>query len=281
MISPTLLIEIKNLSHVFQGPEHQEIKALASVNLAIRPGEFVVILGANGSGKSTLAKHLNALLLPSEGTVLIDGLDTIDVQALWSIRQRVGMVFQNPDNQIVATIVEDDVAFGPENLGLPPAVIRERVEEALAMVGMTDYHLHAPHLLSGGQKQRVAIAGIVAMRPKVVVLDEATAMLDPQGRREVMTAIETLRSEGMTVILITHHMNEAVMADRIVLLESGRVIAEGTPQQVFQAREQMQALGLDIPQVTQLASLLKKDGWIESDDVLTVEEMVKKLCPSF
>lgn len=281
MISPTLLIEIKNLSHVFQGPEHQEIKALASVNLAIRPGEFVVILGANGSGKSTLAKHLNALLLPSEGTVLIDGLDTIDDQALWSIRQRVGMVFQNPDNQIVATIVEDDVAFGPENLGLPPAVIRERVEEALAMVGMTDYHLHAPHLLSGGQKQRVAIAGIVAMRPKVVVLDEATAMLDPQGRREVMTAIETLRSEGMTVILITHHMNEAVMADRIVLLESGRVIAEGTPQQVFQAREQMQALGLDIPQVTQLASLLKKDGWIESDDVLTVEEMVKKLCPSF
>lgn len=281
MISPTLLIEIKNLSHVFQGPEHQEIKALASVNLAIRPGEFVVILGANGSGKSTLAKHLNALLLPSEGTVLIDGLDTIDDQALWSIRQRVGMVFQNPDNQIVATIVEDDVAFGPENLGLPPAVIRERVAEALAMVGMTDYHLHAPHLLSGGQKQRVAIAGIVAMRPKVVVLDEATAMLDPQGRREVMTAIETLRTEGMTVILITHHMNEAVMADRIVLLESGRVIAEGTPQQVFQAREQMQALGLDIPQVTQLASLLKKDGWIESDDVLTVEEMVKKLCPSF
>lgn len=281
MISPTLLIEIKNLSHVFQGPEHQEIKALASVNLAIRPGEFVVILGANGSGKSTLAKHLNALLLPSEGTVLIDGLDTIDDQALWSIRQRVGMVFQNPDNQIVATIVEDDVAFGPENLGLPPAVIRERVEEALAMVGMSDYHLHAPHLLSGGQKQRVAIAGIVAMRPKVVVLDEATAMLDPQGRREVMTAIETLRAEGMTVILITHHMNEAVLADRIVLLEAGRVIAVGTPQQVFQAREQMQALGLDIPQVTQLASLLKKEGWIDSDDVLSVEAMVKKLCPSF
>jgi len=281
MTSPTLLIEIKNLSHVFQGPEHQEIKALASVNLAIRPGEFVVILGANGSGKSTLAKHLNALLLPSEGTVLIDGLDTIDDQALWSIRQRVGMVFQNPDNQIVATIVEDDVAFGPENLGLPPAVIRERVAEALAMVGMTEYHLHAPHLLSGGQKQRVAIAGIVAMRPKVVVLDEATAMLDPQGRREVMAAIESLRSEGMTVILITHHMSEAVKADRIVLLESGRVIAEGTPHQVFQAREQMQALGLDIPQVTQLASLLKADGWIESDDVLTVEEMVKRLCPSF
>jgi len=281
MTSPTLLIEIKNLSHVFQGPEHQEIKALASVNLAIRSGEFVVILGANGSGKSTLAKHLNALLLPSEGTVLIDGLDTIDDQALWSIRQRVGMVFQNPDNQIVATIVEDDVAFGPENLGLPPAVIRERVAEALAMVGMTEYHLHAPHLLSGGQKQRVAIAGIVAMRPKVVVLDEATAMLDPQGRREVMAAIESLRSEGMTVILITHHMSEAVKADRIVLLESGRVIAEGTPHQVFQAREQMQALGLDIPQVTQLASLLKADGWIESDDVLTVEEMVKRLCPSF
>jgi energy-coupling factor transport system ATP-binding protein len=280
MTSPTLLIEIKTLSHTFQGPEHQEIKALASVNLAIRQGEFVVILGANGSGKSTLAKHLNALLLPSEGTVLIDGLDTVDDQALWSIRQRVGMVFQNPDNQIVATIVEDDVAFGPENLGLPPAVIRERVEEALAIIGMSEYRHHAPHLLSGGQKQRVAIAGIVAMRPKVVVLDEATAMLDPQGRKEVMTAIETLRSEGMTVILITHHMSEAVMADRIILLGAGRVIAEGTPKEVFQEREQMQALGLDIPQITQLATMLKEDGWLELDDILSVEEMVKRLCPS-
>ena len=280
MTSPTLLIEIKTLSHTFQGPEHQEIKALASVNLAIRQGEFVVILGANGSGKSTLAKHLNALLLPSEGTVLIDGLDTVDDQALWSIRQRVGMVFQNPDNQIVATIVEDDVAFGPENLGLPPAVIRERVEEALAIIGMSEYRHHAPHLLSGGQKQRVAIAGIVAMRPKVVVLDEATAMLDPQGRKEVMTAIETLRSEGMTVILITHHMSEAVMADRIILLGAGRVIAEGTPKEVFQEREQMQSLGLDIPQITQLATMLKEDGWIEQDDILSVEEMVKRLCPS-
>ena len=280
MTSPTLLIEIKTLSHTFQGPEHQEIKALASVNLAIRQGEFVVILGANGSGKSTLAKHLNALLLPSEGTVLIDGLDTVDDQALWSIRQRVGMVFQNPDNQIVATIVEDDVAFGPENLGLPPTVIRERVEEALAIIGMSEYRHHAPHLLSGGQKQRVAIAGIVAMRPKVVVLDEATAMLDPQGRKEVMTAIETLRSEGMTVILITHHMSEAVMADRIILLGAGRVIAEGTPKEVFQEREQMQALGLDIPQITQLATMLKEDGWLELDDILSVEEMVKCLCPS-
>ena len=280
MTSPTLLIEIKTLSHTFQGPEHQEIKALASVNLAIRQGEFVVILGANGSGKSTLAKHLNALLLPSEGTVLIDGLDTVDDQALWSIRQRVGMVFQNPDNQIVATIVEDDVAFGPENLGLPPAVIRERVEEALAIIGMSEYRHHAPHLLSGGQKQRVAIAGIVAMRPKVVVLDEATAMLDPQGRKEVMTAIETLRSEGMTVILITHHMSEAVMADRIILLGAGRVIAEGTPKEVFQEREQMQALGLDIPQITQLATMLTEDGWLELDDILSVEEMVKRLCPS-
>jgi energy-coupling factor transport system ATP-binding protein len=280
MTSPTLLIEIKTLSHTFQGPEHQEIKALASVNLAIRQGEFVVILGANGSGKSTLAKHLNALLLPSEGTVMIDGLDTVDDQALWSIRQRVGMVFQNPDNQIVATIVEDDVAFGPENLGLPPAVIRERVEEALAIIGMSEYRHHAPHLLSGGQKQRVAIAGIVAMRPKVVVLDEATAMLDPQGRKEVMTAIETLRSEGMTVILITHHMSEAVMADRIILLGAGRVIAEGTPKEVFQEREQMQSLGLDIPQITQLATMLKEDGWIEQDDILSVEEMVKRLCPS-
>lgn len=280
MTSPTLLIEMKALSHTFQGPEHQEIKALASVNLAIRQGEFVVILGANGSGKSTLAKHLNALLLPSEGTVMIDGLDTVDDQALWSIRQRVGMVFQNPDNQIVATIVEDDVAFGPENLGLPPAVIRERVEEALAIIGMSEYRHHAPHLLSGGQKQRVAIAGIVAMRPKVVVLDEATAMLDPQGRKEVMTAIETLRSEGMTVILITHHMSEAVMADRIILLGAGRVIAEGTPKEVFQEREQMQSLGLDIPQITQLATMLKEDGWIEQDDILSVEEMVKRLCPS-
>ncbi len=280
MISPTLLIDIRNLSHVYQGPDSQEIKALTSVDMDIRPGEFVVILGANGSGKSTLAKHLNALLLPSEGTVLIDGLDTVDDQALWSIRQRVGMVFQNPDNQIVATIVEDDVAFGPENLGLPPAIIRERVEEALAMVGMSEFRAHAPHLLSGGQKQRVAIAGIVAMRPRVVVLDEATAMLDPQGRHEVMAAIQTLRSEGMAVILITHHMSEAVLADRIYLLSSGRVIAKGSPKEVFREREMMQSLGLDIPQIKQLAALLKSKGLIDTDDVLNVEEMVKQLCPS-
>lgn len=280
MISPTLLIDIRNLSHVYQGPDSQEIKALTSVDMDIRPGEFVVILGANGSGKSTLAKHLNALLLPSEGTVLIDGLDTVDDQALWSIRQRVGMVFQNPDNQIVATIVEDDVAFGPENLGLPPAIIRERVEEALAMVGMSEFRAHAPHLLSGGQKQRVAIAGIVAMRPRVVVLDEATAMLDPQGRHEVMAAIQTLRSEGMAVILITHHMSEAVLADRIYLLSSGRVIAKGLPKEVFREREMMQSLGLDIPQIKQLAALLKSKGLIDTDDVLNVEEMVKQLCPS-
>lgn len=280
MISPTLLIDIRNLSHVYQGPDSQEIKALTSVDMDIRPGEFVVILGANGSGKSTLAKHLNALLLPSEGTVLIDGLDTVDDQALWSIRQRVGMVFQNPDNQIVATIVEDDVAFGPENLGLPPAIIRERVEEALAMVGMSEFRAHAPHLLSGGQKQRVAIAGIVAMRPRVVVLDEATAMLDPQGRHEVMAAIQTLRSEGMAVILITHHMSEAVLADRIYLLSSGRVIAKGSPKEVFREREMMQSLGLDIPQIKQLAALLKSKGLINTDDVLNVEEMVKQLCPS-
>ena len=280
MISPTLLIDIRNLSHVYQGPDSQEIKALTSVDMDIRPGEFVVILGANGSGKSTLAKHLNALLLPSEGTVLIDGLDTVDDQALWSIRQRVGMVFQNPDNQIVATIVEDDVAFGPENLGLPPAIIRERVEEALAMVGMSEFRAHAPHLLSGGQKQRVAIAGIVAMRPRVVVLDEATAMLDPQGRHEVMAAIQTKRSEGMAVILITHHMSEAVLADRIYLLSSGRVIAKGSPKEVFREREMMQSLGLDIPQIKQLAALLKSKGLIDTDDVLNVEEMVKQLCPS-
>ncbi len=280
MISPTLLIDIRNLSHVYQGPDSQEIKALTSVDMDIRLGEFVVILGSNGSGKSTLAKHLNALLLPSEGTVLIDGLDTVDDQALWSIRQRVGMVFQNPDNQIVATIVEDDVAFGPENLGLPPAIIRERVEEALAMVGMSEFRAHAPHLLSGGQKQRVAIAGIVAMRPRVVVLDEATAMLDPQGRHEVMAAIQTLRSEGMAVILITHHMSEAVLADRIYLLSSGRVIAKGSPKEVFREREMMQSLGLDIPQIKQLAALLKSKGLIDTDDVLNVEEMVKQLCPS-
>lgn len=280
MTGQTLLIETRNLSHTFQGPDNQEIKALDSVNMAIYSGEFVVILGANGSGKSTLAKHLNALLLPTEGTVLVDGLDTASEEALWTIRQNVGMVFQNPDNQIVATIVEDDVAFGPENLGLPPALIRERVEEALAMVGMSEFKQHAPHLLSGGQKQRVAIAGIVAMRPKLVVLDEATAMLDPQGRREVIAAIQRLRAEGMTVILITHHMNEAVLADRIILLDKGRIVDEGTPHDIFQKRDQMKALGLDIPQIAQLAAMLKADHLIEHDDLLSVEEMVKQLCPS-
>ncbi|NLN83322.1 MAG: energy-coupling factor transporter ATPase [Firmicutes bacterium] len=279
MTNPALLIEIKDLSHVFQGQEHQEIKALSAVNLTVKAGEFLVILGANGSGKSTLAKHLNALLLPTEGNVIIDGLNTDDEKVLWDIRQRVGMVFQNPDNQIVATIVEDDVAFGPENLGLPPAIIKERVEEALFMVDMLEYRQHAPHLLSGGQKQRVAIAGIVAMRPKIIVLDEATAMLDPKGRQEVMSVIDKLKQEGMTVILITHHMSEATLADRVVLLDQGKIKAQGTPREVFAQREMMRDLGLDIPPMSQLAEMLKEAGIIESDDVLDVEDLVKLLCP--
>jgi energy-coupling factor transport system ATP-binding protein len=239
----------------------------------------VAIIGHNGSGKSTLSKNLNAILLPSEGNILIDGLDTREESKLWDIRQTAGMVFQNPDNQIVATVVEEDVAFGPENLGIDPIEIRRRVEEALKNVGMYDLRDRQPHLLSGGQKQRVAIAGIIAMKPKCIIFDEATAMLDPSGRKEVMKTIKRLnKEENITTLHITHFMEEAVEADRVIVMEKGKKLLEGTPRQVFSNIEMLRTIGLDVPCMTELSSLLKKDGLDISSDILTVDEMVMKLC---
>mgnify|MGYP002564041799 CR=1 FL=1 len=224
------IIEVKNLTHVYTDSENKEIKALDGINLEIRQGEFVAVIGANGSGKSTLARHFNALQRPSEGVCLIEGMDTTVEENLWDIRQHVGMVFQNPDNQIVAAIVEEDVAFGPENIGVPTAEIRTRGDAALAAVGMSDYAKHAPHLLSGGQKQRVAIAGVLALEPKCIVLDEPTAMLDPQGRKEIVTTVKKLnREKGITVVYITHYMEEADAADYVVVLDGGKIAARGTP----------------------------------------------------
>ncbi len=274
------IIEIRELTHTYASAHGHPIRALDKITFSVEQGEFLAVIGPNGSGKSTLAKHLNALLLPTEGRVWVKGIDTADKDRLWEIRQTVGMVFQNPDNQIVATIVEEDVAFGPENLGLPPELIRARVEEALTMVGMSSYRAHAPHLLSGGQKQRVAIAGIVAMRPAIVVMDEATAMLDPQGRMEVMETIHRLHAEGITVVLITHHMNEAVQADRVLVMDKGRMVAMGSAREIFTQVDLLRTVGLDVPQVTELAWELKREGLLGSADVLTVEEMVKLLCPS-
>ena len=228
------IIEVKNLTHVYTDSENKEIKALDGINLEIRQGEFVAVIGANGSGKSTLARHFNALQRPSEGVCLIEGMDTTVEENLWDIRQHVGMVFQNPDNQIVAAIVEEDVAFGPENIGVPTAEIRTRVDAALAAVGMSDYAKHAPHLLSGGQKQRVAIAGVLALEPKCIVLDEPTAMLDPQGRKEIVTTVKKLnREKGITVVYITHYMEEVeILCDRIIILDRGKIIAQGTSDEL-------------------------------------------------
>jgi energy-coupling factor transport system ATP-binding protein len=267
------MITAENLVYEYGPTEDRRNPALGGVNLAISPGEFVAIIGHNGSGKSTLAKHFNALLLPTSGVVTVKGMRTSDPRNLWRIRQTVGMVFQNPDNQIVATTVEEDVAFGPENLGVPPAEIRRRVREALECVDMVDYTRHPPHLLSGGQKQRVAIAGVVAMRPECIVLDEPTAMLDPSGRREVLGTITRLnREEGITIVLITHFMNEAVQADRVIVMEAGRIVLEGSPRRVFAQVETLRALHLDVPQVTELAYELNKEGAGLAPDILTVEE---------
>lgn len=241
-------IDIKDLSHIYTDTENNEVLALDKVNLAIRPGEFVAVIGTNGSGKSTLARHLNALLLPSEGTVKIQGMDTLDETKLWEIRQNVGMVFQNPDNQIVAAVVEEDVAFGPENIGVPPDEIRQRVEDALKAVGMTEYRTRAPHLLSGGQKQRVAIAGTLALGSNCIVLDEPTAMLDPQGRKEIVGTVRKLNKEKhITVVYITHNMVEAIHADRVVVMKKGRILFQGTPQEVFSRVEELEELGLEAP----------------------------------
>ena len=275
------VIQIKNLT--FSYP-NAPAPALEGVSLDILPGTFTAILGSNGSGKSTLAKHLNAILLPSGGQVLVDGMDTALEENLIPIRRRVGMVFQNPDNQIVANVVEDDVAFAPENLGIEPGEIRRRVDDALRQVGMYDFRMHAPHLLSGGQKQRVAMAGVLAMRPDVLVLDEPTAMLDPQGRKEVMNTVETLcREQGITVVLITHHMEEAARADRVVVIHEGRIALDGTPRDVFPRVEEMNALRLAVPESTRLIHRLNAAGMHFAEDVLNPAEcaaVIKEaLCP--
>jgi energy-coupling factor transport system ATP-binding protein len=273
------MIRCNDLTYSYTNNEGMNMGfAIDGVELEVKQGEFLVVLGHNGSGKSTLAKHMNALLLPSGGKVYVDGLDTSDLSNMWEIRSRAGMVFQNPDNQLVATIVEEDVAFGPENLGVPSEEIRRRVDESLTAVGMSEYRRHAPHLLSGGQKQRVAIAGILAMRPKCIVLDEPTAMLDPSGRKEVISTIINLnKTMGITIILITHYMEEAVEADRIVVMDMGKIELEGTPRQVFSNVQKMKDIGLDVPQVTELAFELSKSGINIRTDILTLSEMVSEL----
>ena len=257
----------------------RKLMALENISLDIEKGDFIAVLGHNGSGKSTFAKHLNALLTPSEGTIWVDGMDTKNDELVWNIRQNTGMVFQNPDNQLVATVVEEDIAFGPENLGVEPAEIRQRVDEALQMVGMDGYQKNTPSKLSGGQKQRIAIAGILAMRPQCIVLDEPTAMLDPIGRRDVMDTIHKLNKEnGITIILITHYMDEAVSADKVYVIDDGRIVMQGIPKEIFSPVEKMKAYGLDVPQVTETAYNLRKLGIDIPSDILTVEEMVGAIC---
>lgn len=259
-----------------EGNVAEETKALDGVNLNIEKGEFVAILGRNGSGKSTFAKHMNGLLLPSEGTIWIGGMDSKDEQNLWKIRQTAGMVFQNPDNQIIGTVVEEDVGFGPENIGVPTEEIWKRVDKCLEEVGMTAYRHRSPNRLSGGQKQRVAIAGVMAMKPQCIVLDEPTAMLDPNGRSEVIRTVRELNKlEGITVVLITHYMEEAVFADRVVVMDRSHVVLEGTPRQVFAQVDVIKAAGLDVPQVTELAYELRKDGLNLPEGILTLEEFTE------
>ncbi|MDR0947607.1 MAG: energy-coupling factor transporter ATPase [Ruminococcus sp.] len=264
-------INIKNVSFSYNSDEEKGTPLILNhCNLEIKKGEFIAVLGHNGSGKSTLAKLMNSILIPTDGIVLVDGFDTSDEENLFDIRRRVGMVFQNPDNQIVATIVEEDVAFGLENLGTEPAEMRQRVDEALKAVGMYDYRNHAPHKLSGGQKQRVAIAGIIAMKPECIVLDEPTAMLDPKGREEVMRTIKMLnRDYGITVILITHYMEEAAQCERIVVIDGGKVLMDGTPENVFSEVELLKSIGLDVPQVTELMYLLGKHGYTCDTHIIT------------
>ncbi len=253
-------------------------RAVDEVSLSVKQGDFVAILGHNGSGKSTLAKHINAILYPTEGIVWVDGMDTSDDDKLWDIRQEAGMVFQNPDNQIIGQVVEEDVGFGPENLGVPTKEIWERVEESLRAVGMYEFRKHSPNKLSGGQKQRVSIAGVIAMHPKCIVLDEPTAMLDPNGRKEVIRAVRALNDvEGITVILITHYMEEIIHADKVFVMDSGKVAMEGTPREIFSQVDRLKDLRLNVPQVTLLAHELKKSGLDIPDGILTTEELVKAL----
>ena len=261
------------------GAPAQKMYALQGVDITVQPGEFVVILGHNGSGKSTFARHINALLQPSGGTLWVEGMNTQEEDKVWLIRQKAGMIFQNPDNQMVASVVEEDVAFGPENLGMQPERIRVNVKEALQAVGMEKYRKSSPTRLSGGQKQRIAIAGVLAMKPECIVLDEPTAMLDPQGRQEVMQTLRKLnREDRITVIHITHYMEEAVQADRVIVMDHGRVVMQGTPQEVFRQVETLKGYGLDVPPMTELAYRLRRDGLDIPDDLLTTEEMVDALC---
>ena len=272
------IIQTRDLRFCYTAAEGVAPTVLDGVDLEIEPGSFVAVLGHNGSGKSTLAKHMNAILLPTGGTVYVDGIDTADEARLLDVRRTVGMVFQNPDNQIVANVVEEDVAFAPENLGVPSEEIRRRVDEALKLVGMYEFREHAPHLLSGGQKQRVAIAGVIAMQPRCIVLDEPTAMLDPIGRAEVMRTIRDLnRSSGVTVVLITHHMDEAAQADRLVVMQKGKIVADGPPRQVFQQVEQLKAVGLTVPETTELLWQLRQAGVDVPLDALSDEACAQAL----
>ena len=269
------ILRTEHLTFTYPGEEHP---SLGDLSLEIARGSFVAILGHNGSGKSTLAKLFNAILLPTGGKVYVDGMDTADENNLLSVRATVGMVFQNPDNQIVANVVEDDVAFAPENLGVPPQEIRTRVDAALRQVGMYDFRLHAPHLLSGGQKQRVAIAGVIAMRPRCIVLDEPTAMLDPHGREEVISTIERLNREmGITVVLITHHMTEAIRAQRVIVMDAGRILADGTPKEVFPQVELLESVGLTVPATTKVLYALNQAGFDLPLDALSTEECAQVL----
>ena len=276
------MLQAADVYFQYEYPDEPPQKVLEGIDLTAEKGSFVALLGHNGCGKSTLAKHFNAMLLPTGGTVLVRGIDTTDEEKKYEIRSTVGMVLQNPDNQLVSTIVEEDVAFGPENLGVPPEKIRRRVDDALKAVGMYEYREHAPHKLSGGQKQRVAIAGVIAMQPECIVLDEPTAMLDPQGRREVMQTIRALnRERGITVVLITHYMDEAVQADRVVVMDEGRILMDGTPREVFSRVDDLRRVELDVPQPTELCAALKADGLPLPDGVLSVDECVEALSMLF
>ena len=277
------MIKTKNLIHDYllrddEGNVCGTLRAVDDVDLDVEPGQFIAVLGHNGSGKSTLAKHLNALLYPTEGEVWVDGMNTADEDNLWNVRQEAGMIFQNPDNQIIAQVVEEDVGFGPENIGVPTKEIWERVDESLRIVGMEAYRKKSPNRLSGGQKQRVSIAGIIAMHPKCIIMDEPTAMLDPSGRHEVIRAARALNEvEGITIVLITHYMEEAIYADRVIVMDEGKIALQGTPREVFSRVEEMQALHLDVPVVTLLAHELRKAGLDIPEGILTKEELVEAM----
>ncbi len=277
------MIEAKNLAYEYirrdeEGNVEGITRAVDGVTLDVKAGDFVAILGHNGSGKSTIAKQINAILEPTEGTLYVNGMNTAEPEHLWDIRQSAGMVFQNPDNQIIASVVEEDVAFGPENLGIPTEEIWKRVEESLSAVGMTEYRSHSPNKLSGGQKQRVAIAGIMAMRPRCIVLDEPTAMLDPDGRKEVLRTLHELnRAEHVTILLITHYMDEVIHADKVIVMDDGKIVMQGTPREVFSHVEELKAHRLDVPQVTELAYELQKEGMPLPDGILTIKEFTEAI----